>query len=253
MALQIGIEETVTRAVKSIGGRVVSELFPSRGNRPKNADFVFDEHRVIAELKRLEKDQSEDPNVTAKLNEMYRRWVAQGKRVPIIFGRGQLNLRNIPVECANEVISLLREPIARRIRKANEQIKATKSALGMQDARGLLLLAQDGDYSLGPEAVFNLASRCLKGGQFRAIDDIIHFNANLPASRSEDSLGYMFWFHASRDPERAIPSRLIQSLSEAWQTQLEFSLGSSMISTQEPPEIDSLGFRKTHNRFNPPP
>ena len=164
MAVQISVEEAIARVVRRIGGAVVSDLLPSRVDLPKNADFVFRDYGIVAELKRLEKNQSEDPEMIAKVQRLYQSWIAQGKPVPIVYGRGRINLRSLPIDCANEMISLFREPIARRIRKANEQIKSTKRALGMEDATGLLFLAQDGDYSLGPEAVFNLASRCLKGG-----------------------------------------------------------------------------------------
>jgi len=34
---------------------------------PKNADFVFRQFNVVGELKRLEKDQSKDPAMAAKV------------------------------------------------------------------------------------------------------------------------------------------------------------------------------------------
>jgi hypothetical protein len=247
MVLKISVEEALTRVVRKVGGRLVSELLPIRADLPKNADFVFPQHHVVAELKRLEKDQSGDPEMGSKIQTLYRRWLAEGKRVPIIYGRGRINVHDLPLECAHEMISLMREPIARRIRKANDQIKSTKAELGMPDALGLLFLAQDGDYALGPETVFNLASRCLKGGQFRSVNDIIHFNANLPASRPNDSLGYLFWFHACRNQNSKIPDHLIQSLSDAWRLELEEQIGPT-ISLQETPNIDTLRFRRPFPR-----
>ena len=170
----------------------------------------------------------------------------QGKRVPIVYGRAALNLHSLPTDCANQIISLFREPIARRIRKANAQIRSTKRILDMEDAAGLLFLAQDGDYSINPATVFDLAARCLKGGNFRSIDHIIHFNANLPASRPNDSLGYMFWTHARRDengPE--LPHELFTSLSDAWRNELEAAIGTTMINPGQPPELDTLRFPKS--------
>jgi len=247
MDVQISVEDTVGRVVRHVGGSLVSDLLPAGVDLPKNADFVFQQYGVVAELKRLEKDQSEDREMAAKIQQLYQNWIVRRKAVPVGYGRFKLNVRNLPPDCANEIISLYREPIARRIRTANRQIKSSKRTLEMEDAIGLLLLAQDGDYSIGPEAVLNLASRCLKGGQFRGIDDIIHFNANVPATRPGDPLGYTFWTHACRDKRRTIPSELIQSLSDAWHAELERAAGRPIpiVVLDKPIEfLDALQFPK---------
>ncbi|MGO9454324.1 MAG: hypothetical protein ACLQDV_25245 [Candidatus Binataceae bacterium] len=38
---KVSVEEVLTRAVRSAGGRPVSELLPQGSDVPKNADFVF--------------------------------------------------------------------------------------------------------------------------------------------------------------------------------------------------------------------
>jgi hypothetical protein len=131
----------------------------------------------------------------------------------------------------------------RRIKKANEQIKATRSTLDMPNATGLLFLAQDGDYSIGPQAILSFASRCLQGGRFRGIDDIICFNA-APAGLPGDPLGYMFWVHACRDSARAVPGVLLQSLEVAWRAELEAAAGTPMVSESKlmPEILESLGY-----------
>ncbi len=240
------VEELLARVVRRVGGSLVSDLLASGVDLPKNADFVFQRYRVVGELKRLERDQSENPEMALKLQRLYQSWIVQGRRVPLIYGTRKLNLRDLPLECANEVISLYREPIARRIRAANKQIKATKKMLDMEDALGLLFLAQDGDYSIGPEAVFNLASRCVKGGRFQGIDDVICFNAR-PAAREGDPLGYMFWAHACRDGYRKVSSELIQSLSDAWKGELEAAMGRPMNSPGYTIELDTLQYPKTRS------
>lgn len=231
--------------VRRVGGSLVCDLLPTRKNLEENADFVFQQFRVIGELKRLEKDQGEDPKMAAKLQQLYNKWIVEGRQVPVIYGRAKLSVPDLPPECANEVISLYREPIARRIRKANRQIRTTKKTLKMEDAIGLLFLAQDGDYSIGPEAVFNLASRCVKGGDYRAIDDIICFNAK-PATRPGDQLGYLFWFHACRDNNRKVPDELLKSLNEAWRAELEAAAGTPMVLADNPSTeiLDTLQYPK---------
>jgi hypothetical protein len=241
----LSVENALARVVRRVGGSLVCDLLPTHKNLEENADFVFPQYGVIGELKRLEKDQGADAEMAAKRNLLYRKWLTERRPgVPIVYGRALLELRKLPSDCQNEMISLYREPIARRIRKANRQIRTTKKTLKIEDAIGLLFLAQDGDYSIGPEAVFNLASRCVKGGEYRAINDIICFNAK-PATRPSDPLGYMFWSHACRDNTRKVPGELLRSLNEAWGAELE-AAGTPMVVLDNPSTeiLYTLGYPK---------
>jgi len=145
---QFSVDETFARVVRHAGGSLVSDLLPTRANLPKNADYVFPEYNVVAELKRLERDPREDNEFSENLNRFYRQWVVQGKRVPPVWGRATITLRGLPRECAHQIISLYRKPIHRRIRDANQQIRSTKQALNLYEAKGLLIFIQDGDYSI---------------------------------------------------------------------------------------------------------
>src|SRR5271169_7061750 len=92
---QFSVDETFARVVRQAGGSLVSDLLPTRTNLPKNADYVFPEYNVIAELKRLERDVSEDKEFSASLDQLYREWVVNGKQVPLVWGRGRIDLRNL--------------------------------------------------------------------------------------------------------------------------------------------------------------
>jgi hypothetical protein len=128
MGARISVEDTLARVVRQVGGMLVGDLLPAGENLPKNADFVFKQYKVVAELKCLEKNQDEDSEITAARQSLYDRWIREGKRIPLVAvgGRKILNLRDLPRDCALEMTSLYRTPIERRIRKANEQIKSTK-------------------------------------------------------------------------------------------------------------------------------
>jgi hypothetical protein len=68
---QFSVEEVFARAVRRAGGSLVSDLLPTRTNLPKNADYVFQTHGVIAELKRLERDKREDQELSIKIQKLY--------------------------------------------------------------------------------------------------------------------------------------------------------------------------------------
>jgi hypothetical protein len=244
---QFSVDETFARVVRQAGGSLVSDLLPTRENLPKNADYVFPEYNVIAELKRLERDASEDHEFSERLNRLYREWVSQGKPVPPVWGRARIDLRALPLECANQIISLYRKPIHRRIRDANQQIWSTKQALNMNEAKGLLVLIQDGDYSINPETVMNLVSRCMRGGHFSSINDLVFANGNMRAVRSGDTLDYMFFTHAHRDANRAIPHELIERINSGWRQELDRLAGGPM-NTVKPENftqfIDSLRYAR---------
>jgi hypothetical protein len=236
---QISVEELLDKVIKKAGGSLVSEILPKNKDRESNADYVFQQYGVIGELKRLERDQGDNPDMAAKRNALYQKWINERRPgVPIVYGRAFLNIRELPTSCANEMISLYREPIARRIRKANEQIKFTRTILKMPDAIGVLFLAQDGDYSIGPDAILSLAARCLKGNRFSGIDDVICFNM-LPATLPNDQLGYMFWIHSCRDSKRETPAALLDSLNKAWRSEIEAITG-KMVAPSEPIDWQNL-------------
>jgi hypothetical protein len=173
--------------------------------------------------------------------------VTQGKRVPLVYGRAQINLRDLPLECAQQMISLYRKPIHRRIREATKQIRSTKTALNMESARRLLILVHDGDYSLDHEPVVNLAARCMKGPYFSSINDLVFANGNMRAIRPGDPLDYMFFTHFHRDANRAVPSELIERINVGWRQELERITGVPM-RTVKPLNIeefiDSLRYAK---------
>jgi hypothetical protein len=201
-------------------------LLPEHVDLPRNADFVFQGFNVIGELKRLEKDQGEDKGMVAKIQLAYDRWVAQGKIQPIVgpSRRIKLNPRNLPLDCARELISLYREPIAHRIKPANKQIKSTKIVLGMESAIGVLFLAQDGDYSVGPADVLSLVARVLNGDNYGSIDEVIYFNAR-PAVRRSDQSENMLWAPVPRNGARAVPPELVSRLSSEWHAEVEAAVG----------------------------
>jgi hypothetical protein len=219
LPLNFPVEEVWETVVRKVGGSLVSELLPPKSNVPNNADYLFRDFRVIAELKRIVNDQNEGQRLNDQISLMMRNWMNSGKI--IFYGTPLIELRKLPTDCAHEVIPLFQRPIQRRLKQANSQIKSTKKLLNMENALGLLILVHDGNFLLRPENVQTLIARCLNGGTYSSINGIIYVNGNAVASRQGDDVDYMFFIHSNRDPSVPLPPELITSLQTAWGEELE--------------------------------
>jgi hypothetical protein len=174
---------------------------PKETHENKTADFVFRKYNVIAELKILEKDARVDH--AKKLQNLLNEWIRRGSF--LAFGRVQISLRKLRPELQTEWINLLLPPIESIIRDANRQIRSTKRACDLPSAKGIVLIANDGNFlHTEPADYLGLIARVLgkktqEGGpRFTHIDGVIYFSYRVPV-RNE---AYPFWApgYLSLDP-----------------------------------------------------
>src|SRR6266567_7159531 len=138
---QLHIESSFNEFVKEFNGELVSELLPANPSFD-NADYLFRNDNVVAELKCLEKDILDGIDFKAKLNVLYDTWVRKGLVRPA-WGTVEINTATLPIQCQQEIHSIIKNPIERTIKKANRQIRETKEHFNLPNAAGLLLLAND--------------------------------------------------------------------------------------------------------------
>lgn len=173
----IDIQEEFGRFVREFGGKVVEDSLAPQQRDFSNADYVFERQNVVAELKVLTRDQSGDPVLYEKLQGLYLSAVAGGLVGPV-FGTLSVNTKDFPELLQRQFLDAHKAPIATLIKKANKQIKATKHHLGMPDAKGLLILFNDGNFRLDHDVVAYLLHRVL-GSDFSSINSIFYGTANL--------------------------------------------------------------------------
>ena len=162
MNSRISVVDEMATCVKALNGLVLDDVLV----KPlfSNADYWFPVERVVAELKCLTEDLSTNQEFTARISKLHASWVKQGL-VPSPQGsKISVNLRDLPPRCAREFL----EPIKRKLQastisKANKQIRETKKHFDAQDAKGMLLLVNDGNYMLPPSMMSYLLGRILKG------------------------------------------------------------------------------------------
>jgi len=211
--------------IRSFGGELVSNVLGEAPNLPKNADYLFRRFNVIAELKSLEVG-SFGESFQKKMSELVESWADRG--LVLVYGTQRLDLARLPAPCQKDVLSIIAKPLQNNVlRQANRQIRSTKEALRLPDARGILMIASDGNEDLKPQDVLFFCSRILwrerpeKEGQFPDIDAVVYFNPRMPAVLPTTGQVTLIWGTVLRPPEDLALLAFLDELSEAFRVYME--------------------------------
>lgn len=214
----VEVDSLFTAFVRAHGGEVVEDLV---GKSPRflNADYLFRSERVVAELKRLVDDKSQDAAIRAKLSSLYSGWV-QRRLVPPAYGRVRIESRTLPLECQREVMAVFAKPMRQQILKANSQIKSTIANLSIPAGQGLLILVNDGNFALEADAALYLIGRIL-GSRCRSINSVIYLTVNMLSRTPLTLAPVLVWIHAAR-PSIVTPIDygFADTLFDAWRAYL---------------------------------
>lgn len=214
--MEFNVEATMDDIVRLAGGERVDTFLPTDGPRPKNADYLFSAENAIVELKSLTQGVF-NLAYQQKLQQMAQDWIARG--LIYAFGRAVINLRRLPEPCQQEWLRLLTLSLQTNvINAANSQIKQTKKTLNRPEARGLLILANEGNLDYDPQNLLLLVANILKKQkpdgslQYSSIHAVSIFSQRLLVSSPDLPGPAFFWFNAHRptcDPAlRQLQSRL---------------------------------------------
>lgn len=217
----ISVEEHFNKFVEEYGGHLVSRLLPPTYSG-ENADYYFESPPLIAELKSLEQNTFGE-HYPERMQNLVERWVNRG--LVNVDRSSRLNLRDVPETCQNEWMDLLQAPLQRNVvKKANRQIKATKDALKKPAAKGLLLVASEGNFSLEPYALAYLLSRIIKKRkgdgtrQFSSIHWIVYFSASMSIRIPEIGEDISYWIAGPRgdEDENRVLENFLDHLRSGW-------------------------------------
>lgn len=220
----IDVQAELTCCLRKLGAVVSDdEVGP---NRPRNADYWFPQDNVIAELKCLSQDYFEDRNYLDWLSEAYLDWIRRGLARPLP-ANTTINLADLPRECTDDVTSFIRKRLESSLKDANNQIKATRALLKPQNTRGLLFLANDGNFGLHPGLVQNALARSLH--KFSGINTVIHFTANMPSALTNVERDIIFWCPwSARRYKPPVEASFLKKIQLAWFSHLERISGESI-------------------------
>lgn len=211
----IAIEKEFDHCVRQTGGIKISDIV---GSAPDflNADYLFNEYDIIAELKCLEDDKIKDNQLRDKTSKIYERYLKEGKAPVVVFGEARLSTEGFPDEFRQEIGELYRLSIHSVIKKANQQIRQTKEKLKKESSHGLLILVNDGHTILEPAHAMWVLRETFKRYSFSSIDSVIYFTANQRAEIAGINKDILVWIQAHRSPENKCPNQLLDRLKRNW-------------------------------------
>lgn len=204
--------ELMIRVLCTAGGIPMEEALPP-DYAGKLADVLFARENVVVEVKTIASDRADDPRTGEAIALMFSENVANG--APVIFGQVTIGLHDLPVNIAEKALRIVGKRVKREVTEANRQIRASKEALGRDDACGLLVIVTP-PYKLDRESVGWLVGDALRGGSCRSINAIMIVETPLCAPAGLARGGDSHLSPHSRD--RVLSRSLLERINAAWGT-----------------------------------
>lgn len=176
-----------------------------------NADYLFPHDNVVAELKTLKADVGRTQIFKEKHLALTQKYLSDG-RMPF---RAIFRAADRPREFVPDFLRLFRPPLEGALKKANSQLKQTKAHLGLPDAAGIVLIANDEFVSLEPEFIISIISDKLTRS-FSSIDAFVYLTLNHYVGIPGDDLARLLWVpsYSPRAPDSLVA--FIDGLGAAW-------------------------------------
>lgn len=202
----IADEPTWDDFVKHIGGVRISDEHPN-ADFP-NADYLFQEDKVIIELKILETEFGNTEQFRNKAKAYTAKFVAKEGKSPMALDP------KVTARYFKGFIDLFRNPIARIAKKANKQIRETKKELDLPDHLGVWLLVNDNFRELPPRPILGTLGRILNGA-YRSVDAVIYLTNHYVLMPGDD-YGRILWtpLYSPNAPQRLVD--FVNELGRKW-------------------------------------
>ena len=208
----IDVEQAFDSFVKSIGGTVLKETL--KGDPQfENADYVFHEYGFVAELKCLQDNKLDDAAYMSKIDAAWQRWRHAGQVVGDT--PEEIVLQNLPLECQRELVDIGETPLKGIVKKANKQIKVTKQTLNLSTYKGVLLVANDGNFGLPANTLWTLIGGLLSRG-YTSIDNTVLFSVNMAARVPGADIPCMVWMLGYRSKAESLSEAVLNTIRDGW-------------------------------------
>ena len=209
------VESTFDTFVESFGGKKISNLIDNKAQMPLNADYYFEDHNVIAELKTLEGIYS-GPDAIKQLTQAYIDSGCTGSDIMGMLWRGE----EVPDAVTALMKKRIRRSLEQRIKQARKQLKKSKETFGDGNTKCLILFAMDQTPLFGHRTMLsNLAKIMGDNYADEHTDGVVYFNPNIPTKIRPDSMEYSGWYPFYRDEDTNDGlSEFVNLLGNRWLT-----------------------------------
>ena len=231
----IAVEQIWRDFVRFIGGTVIEDFLP-QPRQFQNADFSFLENSIFAELKEIETEFSKAPAFFREYEALLSKLISENPEWrPALFG-GQ---NHYPSWFNTEFIRLFRPPLLRILKKANRQLRETKSHFGINSPTGILLLVNDGFTTIGPDLIRALISDILLH-TYSSIDCFIYLTVNRYIKIEGYEEPMLVWVptYSCRASDALV--HFVDDLGRKWHDFLETNTGPFTSKSEVPQESNIL-------------
>lgn len=206
--------------VRSIGGIVVEDVV-SEPRQFENADFAFLKNSIIVELKEIKTEFSKAPAFKDGYDKLMTKLLTeQPNWKPLMFGGDE----KYPYWFVPEFVRIFRPPISRILKKANRQIRDTKTHFGISSPTGILLLVNDGFTSIGPDIIKAQISDLL-AYSYSSIDCCIYVTVNRYVEIMGSDEPKLLWAPTYSDRASDNLVEFVDDLGRKWFNYLESNIG----------------------------
>lgn len=227
----IGVEATWREFVRSVGGKVVEDLIP-QPRMFENADFLFPSLQVVAELKEIETEFDRSAAFRDGFRSLIERVMKEDPswRPLLLGGSGEY-----PKWFSRELIRLFRPPVSRVLKKANRQLRETKSHFNISKPIGMLIFANDGFTTLEPHFVRSLACNLLVDS-YSSIDCFLYITVNRYVEVAGSDVPRLLWMpsYSDRAPDALV--QFVDDLGRKWYDFLQTKIGPFTLPREEIPQ-----------------
>lgn len=201
----VNIEQTFKAFLDRWGARILDETLHHR-NPLAQADFIFDDKKVIAELKVLKNSRGAKKEFQKSLLKIQKEWVQ--KQYITANDLQQIgSVTELPERCYKDLEKLYARPVRQLVERANEQIRSTKINQNLSSYSGLLFFSVDADYFLEPKYVSLILGKILgEKKAYQNINTALFFTTNASP----------IWLTLYRQGMDNVPENFLNSLFIEW-------------------------------------
>lgn len=206
----------------------------------ENCDYIHNGPEVLIELKVIETEFGKTEQFREKARVLAR-------KIQRKWGKSPLSLDpDVQLDYLKNFIGLFRAPLARIVKKANRQIRTTKTELSLSDHKGVLVLVNDNFKELPPRLVLSTLGRILNGA-YSSIDAVVYLTNHYVVIPG-DEYGRILWAPLYSPDAPGWLVDFIDDLGKHWFDYCE-SNGVSSDDRQAGPDISVEGARAAGSKF----